>query len=256
MLNRRAFLMASSAMLLPRSLCAVGQPPITLIAGNATAYIKDKQIPMLGYNGQTPGPTLVVTEGERVQVLLNNQLSQTATAIHWHGIRIDNTMDGVPGLTQAPVLSGDTFLYDFVAPDSGTYWYHSHHLSLIQVAHGLYGPLIVKEKNPPVVDHDIIVMIDDWRLTKDHILDPDFDTMFDVFFNGRIGNVAQAIFRGQDTHIKKGDRVRFRIINTAIDRIFNMKISGIDGKVVALDGVAVPKPYTFGTLQIAPRSTV
>ena len=88
-------------------------------------------------------------------------------------------MDGVPGLTQDIVQSGDQFDYRFRAPDAGTFWYHSHNRSWAQVAKGLYGPLIVEENNPPDVDHDITVLIDDWRISEEGVLAGDFDSMHD-----------------------------------------------------------------------------
>ena len=81
--------------------------------------------PIWGYEGRVPGPVIRVRQGERVRRRFVNELPQAST-VHWHGIRIENAMDGVPELTQAAVPSGGSFLYDFVAPDAGTYWYHSH----------------------------------------------------------------------------------------------------------------------------------
>ena len=83
-----------------------------------------------------------MAQGERVQRRLVNRLAQ-GTSTHWHGIRIDNAMDGVSGLTQDAVQPGATFDYDFTVPDAGTYWYHAHNRSFEQVAWGLYGALIV-----------------------------------------------------------------------------------------------------------------
>jgi len=80
------------------------------------------------YNGMSPGPEIRVRKGERVRVRLTNNLDEP-TSVHWHGIRIDNAMDGVSGLTQAPVPPGESFDYDFVVPDSGTFWYHAHNRS-------------------------------------------------------------------------------------------------------------------------------
>ena len=85
-----------------------------------------------------------VRQGERVVRRLVNALPRPTT-IHWHGIRIDNAMDGVPGMTQATVPPGGEFLYDFAVPDAGTYWYHPHDRSYEQVARGLAGALIVEE---------------------------------------------------------------------------------------------------------------
>ncbi len=120
---------------------------------------------MLGFNGSTPGPEIRVRQGGRISVAFENGIDQ-GSAIHWHGIHLDNAMDGVPGLTQAAVEPGETFDYAFVVPHAGTDWYHAHHRSWEQVAKGLYGPLIVEERNPPRIDRDITVVLDDWRLSR------------------------------------------------------------------------------------------
>ena len=100
------------------------------------------------YHGKSPGPIIRRRQGERLQVLFQNDLTVPST-IHWHGLRLINSMDGVPSLTQAPVMPGESFLYDFVLPDAGTYWYHAHFNSLEQVARGLYGSLIIDGDTGP-----------------------------------------------------------------------------------------------------------
>ena len=99
----------------------------------------------------------------------------------------------MPGLTQKAVADGEDFEYRFVAPDAGTFWYHSHSRSWEQVARGLYGPLVVEETTPPDVDADIIVVIDDWRLGENAEFIDDFDGMFHFAHGGRLGNYAKAI---------------------------------------------------------------
>ncbi|PHR19407.1 MAG: copper oxidase, partial [Hoeflea sp.] len=123
------------------------------------------------YNGSAPGPEIRVKKGERVQVRFTNKLEEP-TSVHWHGIRIDNAMDGVSGLTQKPVEPGGSFVYDFVAPDAGTFWYHAHNKSWNQVARGLYGPLIVDETEPVFErSNDLTLVLDDWRLAGEGVLD-------------------------------------------------------------------------------------
>ena len=137
-----------------------------------------------------PGPVIRVRQGERVRRRFVNELPQAST-VHWHGIRIENAMDGVPELTQAAVPPGGSFLYDFVAPDAGTYWYHSHNLTWEQLARGLYGALIVEEADGgPEVDRDELLLIDDWRLTPEAQIDQRFGAMGDRShgLSGRLGN--------------------------------------------------------------------
>ena len=161
----------------------------------------------MGFNGSTPGPLIKVRQGNELVTKFENRTGE-ASSIHWHGIRITNGMDGVPGLTQDPVPDGQDFEYRFVAPDAGTYWYHSHNRSWEQVARGLYGPLIVEETSPPDGDADIVGIVDDWRLGEDAEFIDDFDSRFHFAHAGRMGNYAK-IIPSQST-VRRGDRVRLR----------------------------------------------
>ena len=146
------------------------------------------------------------------------------SAIYWHGIHLDNAMDGVPGLTQAAIEPGKTLRYAFDVPHAGTYWYHAHHRSWEQVARGLYGPLIVEEPDPPAVDHDITVVLDDWRLERSGELHESFGNRHDFSHAERVGNVARALFL-RDT-VRRCDRIRLRLINAATARMFPVSIGG------------------------------
>ncbi|TMV09513.1 multicopper oxidase family protein [Ruegeria sediminis] len=206
------------------------------------------------YDGSAPGPGIRVPQGGRVQRRLVNSLSQP-TSVHWHGIRIDNAMDGVPGLTQDAVQPGDGFDYDFSVPDAGTYWYHSHNRSMEQVARGLYGPLIVDEAAPPDVDRDLVLMLDDWRLDPDTVqVTGDFDNGHDLSHAGRLGNVLTVNGRFDPSYeVARHDRLRLRLVNAANARIFDLGLDGVDGWIVALDGMPLPEPMPVaGTFPIAP----
>jgi FtsP/CotA-like multicopper oxidase with cupredoxin domain len=107
------------------------------------------------YNGSVPGPELRFRQGERLKLEVENALG-AHTTVHWHGIRLPNAMDGVPRLTQAPIgANGGRFVYEFDLPDAGTYWYHPHLGEGEQLGRGLYGALIVEERDPPAVDRDV-----------------------------------------------------------------------------------------------------
>jgi FtsP/CotA-like multicopper oxidase with cupredoxin domain len=117
-------------------------------------------VPTWSYGGQVPGPEIRVRAGQVIQALLVNQLP-AETTVHWHGVAICNNMDGVPGMTQAPVRPGQQFIYRFAAAKAGTYWYHPH--VGVQLDRGLYGPLIVEDPaEPAAYDHDWTVVLDDW----------------------------------------------------------------------------------------------
>lgn len=207
-----------------------------------------------GYDGGTPAQEIRVPQGSRVQRTLVNELPQS-TSIHWHGIRIDNEMDGVSGLTQDAVEPGGTFDYDFVVPDAGTYWYHAHTRSIEQIARGLYGPLIVEEADALDIDREEVLMFDDWLVEPSTgQLDDDFEAMHDRSHAGRNGNyvVTNGTF-GLTKRAKQNERLRLRLINTANARIFELQFSGIAGWVVALDGMPLARPEPLGkSLLIGP----
>lgn len=252
MVTRRRFLASTAA-----GICAPGTAlaggGVDLRAGKVEADLgfEGKTTPLWGFNGTTPGPTIRARRGDRLRVRFRNGLEE-ASALHWHGIRIDNRMDGVPGLTQPEVAPGEDFLYDFTVPDAGTFWYHSHHRSWEQVARGLYGALVVEEGNPPPVDHDIVVLLDDWRLAEDGSQMGAFENMHDRAHDGRLGNWALALFRGADAPVRRNQRVRLRLMNVATDRVFPVRLSGVDGKVVAHDGMPLGEPETVGDIVLAP----
>lgn len=115
------------------------------------------------YNGQVPGPEIRVKQGDRLKVTLINKLDEPTT-IHWHGIRVPAGMDGVPHVSQEPVSPGGTFVYEFVVPDTGTFFYHSHVNTDDQVDRGLYGAFIVESTEGAV--SDVVVALDDWLLDE------------------------------------------------------------------------------------------
>jgi FtsP/CotA-like multicopper oxidase with cupredoxin domain len=213
--------------------------------------------PVWAYNGTVPGPTLRVKRGEELSVRLTNNLPQD-TSIHWHGIRIDNAMDGVVGLTQDAVAPGQGFDYRFTCPDAGTYWYHSHNQSWEQVARGLYGVLIVEEETPPPVDREITLVIDDWRLDDaGAIHEASFGALHDWAHQGRVGNwVTVNGLPPGDIAVQAGERLRLRVVNAATARIFALKIEGHAAQVAALDGFAVDPYAPTNSVLVAPGQRV
>ena len=112
------------------------------------------------YGESVPGPLLRATAGDLLRVTVDNALP-AETSVHWHGVALRNDMDGVPGMTQKPIGTGGRFLYEFTAPDPGTYFYHPH--SGVQLHRGLYGVLVVDDPREPG-DYDLewVVVLDDW----------------------------------------------------------------------------------------------
>ena len=250
-MNRREFLLSSAAAAaFPAS--AGAAPATRLRASPVMAQLLPEgegPTSMLGFNGRTPGPELRIRQGDRMTVAFENE-TPMPSAIHWHGIHLDNSMDGVPDLTQVPVEPGSAFHYEFDVPHAGTYWYHAHHRSWEQVARGLYGPLIVDEPDPPAVDHDITVVLDDWRLEADGRLVENFGDLHDFSHAGRMGNFARAL-PSLDA-VRLGDRLRLRLINAATARMFPLRIGGGSGRIVAHDGMPIPDPPPVSDLLLAP----
>ena len=216
------------------------------------------QTQIWGYDGLAPGPEIRVAQGARVQRRLVNDLPD-ATSVHWHGIRIDNAMDGVAGLTQEAIAPGETFDYDFVAPDAGTYWYHAHNRSFEQVARGLHGALIVEEPEPLDIDSDEVLILDDWLIDPETAQIADtFGAMQNLSHAGRLGNYntvngAYNLSRP----VKRHDRLRLRLISAANARIFQLALSGLDGWVVALDGMPLAEPTKVdGPFLLAPAQRI
>ena len=149
-------------------------------------------------------------------------------------------MDGVPHLTQPPIAPGETFVYEFDVPDAGTYWYHPHERSFEQVGRGLYGPLIVEEREPIQVDRDVTWVLDDWRLLPDAQISDDFGNFMDASHNGRVGNTVTVNGRILETFpVRAGERLRLRLINAANARIFALEFQDHRPMVIALDGQPV-----------------
>ncbi len=208
------------------------------------------------YNGRVPGPEIRVRQGERLRVAVRNDLTEETT-VHWHGLRVPNAMDGVPHLTQKPIAPGETFVYEFDAPDAGTYWYHPHQRSFEQVGRGLYGPLIIEEPNPPQVDRDVTWVLDDWRLLKDAQISEDFGNRHDMSHAGRIGNTVTVNGRITDVfEARAGERIRLRLINAANARIFGLEFEGHAPWIIAYDGQPVDPHQVAGRLDIGPAMRI
>jgi FtsP/CotA-like multicopper oxidase with cupredoxin domain len=235
-INRRTFLAsvgsAAVGSLLPGGRLAYGGQR-RLVLAEADADLAGSPHPrtrVWAFNGRVPGPELRFKQGDRLAIEVENRLPQETT-VHWHGIRLPNAMDGVPHLTQKPIGPGETFTYAFDLPDAGTYWYHPHMMSAEQVGRGLYGALIVEERKPIRVDRDVT-----WVLDASHA--------------GRIGNTITINGRAPEPFtVRRGERVRLRLINAANARIFGLEFAGHEPTVIAYDGHPVD-PHALGSDRI------
>ncbi len=260
--SRRAFLGGAAALALagPAAGAAAaaragGRGIVSLHARPAVARIAPPgfpETPVWGYDGRTPGPTIRARQGQRVARRFVNGLPQPST-VHWHGIRIENAMDGVPGTTQAEVAPGDEFLYDFEPPDAGTYWYHPHVRTFEQTGRGLYGALVVEERDPPEVDREETLLIDDWLIAPDGGLRDGFGSLRDRSHAGRLGNWLTANGDSPWTGgAARFERLRLRLVNAANARIFSFVPKGLEGWTVALDGQPLAAPRPAGPFALAP----
>jgi FtsP/CotA-like multicopper oxidase with cupredoxin domain len=220
---------------------AVGPNGLTVLLRSAPAQVRlvgDEflETGVWTYNGAVPGPMLRLRQGTPFRATVENRLTENTT-VHWHGIRLPNAMDGVPGLTQKSISPGERFEYAFIPPDAGTFWYHSHDDSLVQMGRGLAGPLIVEEPEPPVVDRELLWMIQDWRLTNDVQIAPGFNNRMEAAMDGRVGNTVTINGRVPDRmSVRAGERIRLRLMNAATARIMALHFEGHRPMIVAMDG--------------------
>jgi FtsP/CotA-like multicopper oxidase with cupredoxin domain len=224
-----------------------------LVAAPAVLPMFDgRPLQVWAYNGQVPGPILRATVGERLRVRFTNRLP-IDTTVHWHGVRVPNAMDGSPGLTQPPVRPGETFVYEFVPKDAGTFWFHPHLRSSEQVERGLFGVLLVDEPAPPPFTRDAVWVLDDWRLDADGEIDPRFNTPHDLMHDGRWGNVVTVNGQLRETlEVRPGERLRLRLLNTANGRVFAPDFTALNAQVIAVDGMYAARPLPPTGFEIAP----
>ncbi len=242
-LDRRQFLAAGASVSL-MGLCAfprAAAAATAITAGPASITLDPERgaTPVLAYGGQVPGPLLRVRQGERLQFELHNDLDE-ATTVHCHGMRMPNPMDGVPFLTQEPIEPGTSFLYDFDAVDAGTFWYHPHLRTTEQLDRGLYGVIVVDEPEPPRVDRELLLVLDDWRLKDDGTIHEDFGHRHDLSHEGRMGNFVTVNSAAPgDVAVRAGERLRLRLLNVANARVFAVNFGGLSPQVIAYDGQPV-----------------
>jgi FtsP/CotA-like multicopper oxidase with cupredoxin domain len=222
------------------------------------------------YNGQIPGPEIRIKEGEIIRVILKNYLPE-GTSIHWHGIPLQNAMDGVPGITQPAVKPGETFIYEFEAKPAGSFIYHSH--AKYQLDQGLYGPLIIEPSNSrESYDREYTLMLEDW-IMKDgggvartqrrppmghHMMGgmmrrhmglgfeggPLLEPLYDGYaVNGRVYPVVSPI------EVNNGDRVKLRLLNSSSSTIYFLRLAGHTLTITHLDANPI-KPVDVDVLRI------
>ena len=170
-----------------------------------------KTIDLWGYNGSAPGPTIQVTQGDKVRVIVKNELPES-TSMHWHGFEDEIGYDGMPGISQAPIKPGESFTYNFVIKQEGTYFYHSH-MAMQEMA-GMLGAFIMHPKVPyrPHCDKDFVINLQAyWVLpngTTPNTMNMEFNWLL---INGKAGPMSTPLI------VRQGDRVRIRFINLSMN---------------------------------------
>ena len=251
----------------------------------------EKTITAWTYNGTVPGETIRVKQGEVVKVNLKNDLEEPVS-IHWHGVPLPNTEDGIPGVTQDAVVPGETYTYEFVANDPGTYWYHSHQNGVEQLDKGLYGTLIVEPKDGIDVDRDYTLVLDEWESgthddgsenhdggmnmgdnkgssihmegmgmkngmsmegMEDHMQSDDNSMMMHDMSSYDIYTMNGKTYEENESlKVKKGDKVKLRFVNAGY--MAHPIHIPVDYKVTHVDGQKVNNPQVekSSILEIAP----
>ena len=199
--------------------------------------IKGRTFAMYGFNGEIPGPLIRVPQNATITVRFHNRID-LPSAVHWHGVRLDNRFDGSPGVTQEPVAPGASFVYTVHFPDAGVYWYHPHVREDMEQAMGLYGNLLVDSPDRDYyspVNSEQTLTFSDLLVNGDTLIpfgkeEPDFVLM------GRVGNLLLVNGEPQYAlHVKQGEVVRFNLTNVSSSRTYNLSFSGAPMKVVASD---------------------
>ncbi|MCO6186476.1 multicopper oxidase family protein [Rhizobium sp. L1K21] len=227
--------------------------PMLLEARETTAIIdgKSETKGIMTWNDGPRPPVIRVQKGMPFSTKLLNSLNEPTT-IHWHGLRIDNAMDGVPFLTQPYVYEGDTFDYSFTPPDAGTFWYHPHCNTLAQMGHGLAGLFIVENPDDPKFDREITLNLRDWRLGGDGQFIDQFKPR-SAARSGTYGTVRTANWAVEPSYdVPAGGLVRVRIAVTDVTRIYRLGLEGADATVVAIDANPVPTPFPLDHLEVGP----
>ena len=214
---------------------------------------------MVSLSPDAPPPVLYGTQGKPMHLRVVNG-TEDYTAMHWHGLRIGNAMDGVPYLTQMPIAGGEAFEYEFTPPDAGTYWYHPHCMTMAQMAHGLTGLMVIKEAEDPGFDADQAVNLRDFRLDKGGAFLP-YYTARGAARGGTRGNVLTANWLQAPVYDHPaGGLVRLRVVNTDTTRIYKLHLSTDQARIIAWDGHPVefelPQPSAGEPLLVGPGQRV
>jgi suppressor of ftsI len=216
--------------------------------------INGKEYVMMAYGGMYPGPLIRADRGSKVIVEFTNNIDMPTT-VHWHGLRLDNAYDGIPGLTQDPVETGASYTYELKFPDTGMYWYHPHMREDVQQDLGLYGNMLVdptEEGYYAPVNREVPLILDDILVDANGLF-PYGEEAPTHALMGRFGNVMLVNgITDYNLDIQAGDVVRFYLTNVANTRTFNVTFDGARVKVIADDVSKLEREQFVSSVIIAP----
>ena len=199
------------------------------------------------YNDTSPGPLIEAKVGDRVIVHFHNELDEP-TSIHWHGLRIAADMDG--GAEGPVVAAGQSFDFAFDVPDAGMFWYHPHEDAHRQIERGLYGPILVRDDEEPDVDVERVLVLDDVLIDDDGAIAP-FSERDDML--GRQGNLLLVDGIAHPTiAVRAGSIERWRLVNVANARYFDLELPGHELVLVGTDGGLLEQGVLIDRLLLAP----
>ncbi len=193
-----------------------------------------KTIDVWGFNGSAPGPTIQVTQGDKVRVIFKNELPE-ASSIHWHGFEDQIGNDGMPGISQAPVKPGETFVYNFVIRQEGTFFYHSH-MAMQEMA-GMLGGFIMHPKTPyrPHCDKDFLIHLQEYQLLANATTPDTMGMHWNwLLLNGKAGPASTPLV------VRQGDRVRIRFVNLGMQH-HPMHVHGHTFYTTGTEGGRIPE---------------
>lgn len=186
-----------------------------------------------GYNGMTPGPLLEIAEGDKVRIYVTNHLT-APTTIHWHGVLLPCGMDGVATLTQPSIEPNQTFIYEFIFPDAGTFMYHPHYDSMTQEGMGLTGMIIVHKREPNLdkrPDRDFAIMLHEWSINVGTSKPNPLEMSFNILtMNGKVMPATEPLVA------EIGDRVWIRYGNLSAMDHHPIHLHGYSFKIIGSDG--------------------
>jgi FtsP/CotA-like multicopper oxidase with cupredoxin domain len=225
---------------------------LTLRAMKVRRVIRGRPVVAYAYDGQIPGPRLELPAGATVMVRFKNE-TDLPGSIHWHGIRLDNANDGVPGLTQPPVPPGGEFVYRVRVPDAGLFWYHPHQRGDVAQDLGLAGNIVVRDRaGGRSAGREAFLMLDDLLMGEDGPVPYGREAATHALM-GRFGNALMVNGTERwEMEARTGEPVRLHLTNAASARSFNLSFDGGRLRVLAADAGPFTRPRLVESVVIAP----